>query len=204
MSILGIEDIFSLVKQKINVTMLLMKILDFAKTVGKLKRVKRTGWVVQNIPEPESVAEHSFRTAVLAMVLADKAGVDKDKVTKMALIHDVGEALIGDILTHKGRQALPILPVKKRKEMQAIKQIFSIINGEEYIKLFQEFEAMKTKEAQFVKQIDRLEFAIQTWEYEKQHIITFPAYYSQWPEEMVKEPSLKTILNEISRLRKKK
>ncbi len=181
-----------------------MKILEFAQIVGKLKRLKRTGWVKRKIPDPESVAEHSFRVAVLAMVLADKIGVDKDKVTKMALIHDLGEAIIGDIITYQGRKYLPILQEKKRKEMQAIKEIFSLIDGHEYVRLFEEYEEMKTKESQFVKQIDRLEFAIQTLEYEKQHKIKFPKEYSEWVNTMIKYNELRKIVNEIENLRNKK
>ncbi len=64
-------------------------LIKFAKIVGKLKRLKRTGWVKNNIIDPESVAEHSFRLAVLTMVLAPKVGVDQLKTTKMALIHDL-------------------------------------------------------------------------------------------------------------------
>ncbi len=174
-----------------------MNILKFAKIVGKLKTTKRTGWVMQNIPAPESVADHSFRVAVLAMILAPKVGVDVNKVTKMALIHDLGEAIIGDIITTWGKKPLPILPEKKRRERKAIEKIFSVIDQKEYVKLFEEYEKMQTKEAQFVKQIDRLEFAIQAWEYEKKHKIKFPKNYSVWPRAMIKQKYLKYILDKI-------
>lgn len=66
------------------------KIQEVNKVV-KCKRLKRTGWVKSQIPDPETVAEHSFRVSLLAMILAPQFKVDQTKVTKMALIHDLGE-----------------------------------------------------------------------------------------------------------------
>lgn len=79
-----------------------MEILEFALTLGKLKTLKRSGWIRNNIKNPERVTEHSFRVAVLAMILAPKVGADVNRSVKMALIHDIGEAEIGDIITRKG------------------------------------------------------------------------------------------------------
>ena len=53
--------------------------LDFFKTIGASKRLLRSGWVRENVKDPESVAEHSFRVGVLAMVLADQIGNNLDK-----------------------------------------------------------------------------------------------------------------------------
>ena len=180
-----------------------MKILEFAKTVGKLKRTKRIGWKLFNIPQSESVAEHSFRVAILAMVLAPKFKLNQEKVTKMALIHDVGEAIVGDIIKYRGDKPHPSIQEIRQKEKEAIEKIFSIIDGQEYIKLYQEYEAMKTREAKFVKQIDRLEFMIQALEYEKKHKIKFPKEFSDWSSMVMSEPKLKKILQKIENLRKK-
>src|SRR3989339_2211175 len=72
-------------------------LIDFLHKVGQLKGLKRTGWVYKNIPDPESVAEHSFRTAILALVLADELKADKERLVKMALIHDLAESITGDL-----------------------------------------------------------------------------------------------------------
>jgi len=61
--------------------------LGFLKEVGKSKRLLRSGWIREKVNDPESVAEHSFRVGVLAMVLSDAIKVDKDKLIKMALLH---------------------------------------------------------------------------------------------------------------------
>lgn len=52
------------------------ELIKLLKIVGKLKQLKRSGWVRNNIPDPETVAEHSFRVAMLAMLWAPEAGVD--------------------------------------------------------------------------------------------------------------------------------
>ena len=126
-----------------------MKILDFALILGKLKRLKRTGWVRSNVPSPESVAEHSFRLAVLAMFLAPKFKADVNKCVKMALVHDIGEAETGDIVTKRGKNILTTFKDKILKERKALSKILSVIDREDFIKLFDEYEEGKTKESAY-------------------------------------------------------
>jgi putative hydrolases of HD superfamily len=177
-----------------------MKILDFAFKLGKLKKTKRTGWIREKIPNPESVAEHSFRTAVLTMILAPQVKADTDKAVKMALIHDVGEAEIGDIVTAKGTYNLSNITAKTIAEKKAINQIFSNIDGQDYINLFDEFEKNKTKEAQLVKQVDRLEVAIQALEYEQKYKVNLQEFFD-YAESKMLDKELKDIMKEIITLR---
>ncbi len=179
-----------------------MKILDFAFTIGKLKILKRTGWVRKKIPNPESVAEHSFRTAVLALVLAPRVGADANKAVKMALIHDIGEAEIGDIVTVQGVKQQYDLKEKSILERKAFMNILSLVDGKEYLALFDEFEQNKTKEAQLVRQIDKLEMVIQAYEYEKKHEITLQEWFDSSTPVII-DQSLKEILETIETLRKK-
>ena len=65
--------------------------------MGQLKRVKRSGWWIAGVENPESVAEHSFRTAAIAYLLAKLEGADAGRVTLMALFHDMGEARTNDL-----------------------------------------------------------------------------------------------------------
>src|SRR2546423_9298993 len=67
---------------------------DFVKTH---KRVKRSGWWVAGIDNPESVAEHSFRAALLGYILASLEGADPQKTAMICLFHDMGEARINDL-----------------------------------------------------------------------------------------------------------
>lgn len=152
-------------------------LIKFSKIVGGLKRLKRTGWVLNNIDNPETVAEHSFRLAILVMILAPKLGVDQLKAIKMALIHDIGEAKIGDIVIYDGEKILNDPNIKIKNERKALAKILSLIDTEHYIELFDEFEQQHTLEAKLVKQLDKLEMAIQALEYEQKTAQSLESFF---------------------------
>lgn len=142
-------------------------IIKFANILENLKKIKRTGWVEKKIKNPESVADHSFRLAVLAMVLADRLNVDKNKLIKMALVHDLAESLAGDIVEERSLKKTKEADTKYEKENTAIKELLSNLNDKkEYYSLWIEYEEQKSKEAKILKQLDKLEMSIQAVEYE--------------------------------------
>ena len=100
--------------------------LDFFKTVGKSKRILRSGFVREKVISPESVAEHSFRTGVIAMVLSDKVGsnLNKDKLIKMALIHDIGEIITGDVVVQRGEVIDLTLRDSKEEQGKQLDEFF--------------------------------------------------------------------------------
>src|SRR3954469_6178001 len=65
--------------------------------MGQLKRVPRSGWAVVGVERPESVAEHSFRVAVVGYSLAQLAEADPWKTAVMCLFHDVPEGRLNDL-----------------------------------------------------------------------------------------------------------
>lgn len=139
--------------------------MDLFFKLEELKKLKRKGWLLRGIPNPESVAEHSFLSAVLAMLLADDS-LDKDKCIKMALIHDISECIIGDYTPYDNITD----EEKYKKEYEALKYLFENTEvGKEIISLWKEFEENKTKEAQFVRSVDKLELAIQGCIYYKRY-----------------------------------
>ena len=137
-------------------------LLNFAITSGKLKKLKRSGWVRHKIKDSESVADHSFRTAILAFILAKDFSLNREKVICMSLIHDLAESEIGDITPNDNVSN----EEKHRMEAKAMRKICSSIpNGNEIISLFEEFEEGETAEAKFVKIVDKFEMMIQSYEY---------------------------------------
>lgn len=76
--------------------------LDFLRVVGKLKTLKRTGWVNNKIALPESVADHMYRMAMCSFLITDPA-LDRTRLMKLAVVHDLAEALVGDIVPHDER-----------------------------------------------------------------------------------------------------
>ncbi len=63
----------------------------FAYESGHLARTARAGWLLPGVREPESVAEHSHRTAILAFVIAHEEGANADRAATLAVFHDLPE-----------------------------------------------------------------------------------------------------------------
>ncbi|MCX6648178.1 MAG: HD domain-containing protein [Candidatus Bathyarchaeota archaeon] len=141
-------------------------LIDFIAEAGKLKRLPRTGWVESGVPDPESVADHSFRVALIALVLADAKGLDSLNVVRMALLHDLAEAETGDLTpTQKGAD-----PGAKRAEDEAMVRLLNklpeAIRGA-YRSAWREFSEASTEEARLVRDADKLEMVIQASEYQQ-------------------------------------
>ncbi len=71
--------------------------LNLVAEAGLLKRVKRSGWWVAGIENPESVAEHCFRCAVIAFYIAHEEGLDPYRAAVLGLFNDIHEARINDL-----------------------------------------------------------------------------------------------------------
>jgi putative hydrolase of HD superfamily len=128
------------------------------KAAGKLKRIKRQGWLDAGIPaeRAESVADHCFRTALLVAFLSDP-DINQAKALKMALVHDLGEAEVGDLT--------PRSHVPKKKKAQMEEKAVAALEEPEVLSLWREFEEGKSPEAKAVRQADRYERVIQAMEY---------------------------------------
>lgn len=145
-------------------------IIEFLRTVGRLKGLARAGWLEAGVENPESVAEHSFRTTVLAMVLADFQGLDAEKAMRMALLHDLGEAETGDLTPEKKRRRGPAYA---RDEDEAMTRILSTLPkplAERYRSLWEEYCERASPEAETAIQADKVEMLLHALEYEEEGI----------------------------------
>ena len=145
-------------------------LLRFSAIVGKLKSVRRGGWISQvGIDEPESVADHSFRCAVVGMCIGDVMGVDTEKLIRMLLLHDIQEALTGDF-DYYAKRALGMREIASQQR-RAIKDVLSQLPVElarQYLRLWEEYEDEVTTEAILARDLDRIEMVMQALEYERQ------------------------------------
>ena len=142
----------------------LRNLVKFFETVGRLKTTPRSGWVEIGIRQPESVADHTFRTSILCMIYSDLEDLDQLKLLRMALIHDLPEAITGDLTPSRKTTG------NKEKENTAMNQILSLLpkkQKEKYMTVWNEYQECKTKEAKAVRQLEKLEMALQAKEYEK-------------------------------------
>jgi putative hydrolase of HD superfamily len=169
---------------------------------GHLKQLYRQGWLRRGVPERqcESVAEHSFGVAVLALFLVDAhfPDLDRDRVLRMALLHDFGEIYAGDLTP--GDTVPP--EEKHRREANAVAEVLGKLpSGAEYIALWHEYEARATPEAQLVWQVDRLEMGLQASVYERQESVDLSEFYAS-AREALSAPELRAVLDELEELRR--
>ena len=165
--------------------------------INHLKQLYRQGWLQAGIPEGrcESVADHSFSCAVLALFLANACfpNLDANKVVRMILIHELGEVYAGDLTPNDA-----VSPTEKhQRERESVLQILSRLpEGAGYIALWDEFEANETPEAQFVHQVDRLEMGFQACIYQAQLGTGLPDHIGS-TKSALQTPLLQDLLDEL-------
>ncbi len=139
-------------------------IAKFLYEMGQLKRVKRSGWWIAGVKDPESVAEHSFRTAAIAYLLAHLEGVDTGKAVLMALFHDLPETRTND--AHRiVRRYADWRGVDKKAISEQSKRLPNALE-KQVVVLFEEFEKEDSPEAKVARDADLLECIVQAREYQ--------------------------------------
>lgn len=177
--------------------------IDFLNKIEKLKCNTRHSWTSSG--RKESIAEHSFRLAVMAMLCKDEyPTLDIDKVIKMCLIHDFGEAVTGDV------PAFIKTDEHEEQEAHAVNELIKALPKEtkkEMYLLFGEMASLSTPEAKLFKALDNMEALIShneadisTWnELEYSLNITYgqeSAEWSDWTKALkneIKNDTLKKI-----------
>lgn len=137
-------------------------IVNFFYELGVLKHVKRSGFWLINVKDPETVAEHSFRAGIIGYTLADMEKADKNKVTMMCLFNDLHEARLNDL--HKvGHRYIDFRTAETKAQKEQTENLGK--TGQEIFALHKEFQEQKTKEAIIARDADLLENAFQAKEY---------------------------------------
>jgi putative hydrolase of HD superfamily len=137
-------------------------VVDYLFEAGTLKRLPRTGWLYVGIKHPETVAEHSHRTALVGAILAIMEGADAAKVALMGVLHDTQETRIGDIV-YTGRRYLNASDnrdVTKDQTAGAPPQVRDALAA-----VVHEIETCETLEARIHRDADNLECLLQAIEY---------------------------------------
>ena len=135
--------------------------------IGQLKRVRRSGWWLAGIDDPESVAEHSFRTAVLGFILADLTGADSLKTALMCLFHDAHESRLNDLHRPGQRYAREWQAAEAEAAADQIVGLSTEVQAR-LAGMFSELANGETLEAQLSQDADLLECLIQAREYQSE------------------------------------
>jgi putative hydrolase of HD superfamily len=193
---------------------------------GALKATPRTGWLDRGIgaEEAESVADHTFRTALLAwLAAAFDSGLDAGHVLQLALLHDLAEAVTGDdppydpadlpeeddpealrsFLDRRHVRSDERREAKRRAEAAAMADLLSglpALLAEPLAVLWAELEAATTPESRFVKQADKLETYLQSREYQKADPERPVASFAAEVATAISSPSLISLRDAIAAL----
>lgn len=167
------------------------KIVDFIFETGTAVNILRGQH--QGLPQSrDTIASHSFRTAVIGLILAGLEKADSDKVMKMCLLHDLAELRTGDAnFINKFYRV--------EKEEEAINDQWSgLSTGKETINLLSEYNARKTKEAVVAKDSDILDQIF----LQREYLLESPLDFKKWHE--FASQGLKTVsAKEIAKLASK-
>ncbi len=143
----------------------LTQVAHFLFETGTLKNARRTGWWMAGVRDPESVAEHSWRTSLLASVIAMLEGADPARAAHMAVWHDSQESRTGDV-NHLGKKYSPSADACEVTADQTAgmpEVLAAAIRA-----TVAEYEAKETSEALCARDADKLECLLQGLEYKAQ------------------------------------
>ncbi|KAL3765030.1 hypothetical protein ACHAW5_004289 [Stephanodiscus triporus] len=166
--------------------------IDFLTLTRSLKTTKRTGWVRSGVSRPESIADHMYRMSLMAMIASRDANnanasacargggggdddddddrrrvvINADRCVRLAMVHDLAEATVGDITPHCGVSDAE----KYARELAAMETMRDVLGptlgGDEFLELWREYEEGETDESKLVKDLDKVEMILQALEYE--------------------------------------
>ena len=137
--------------------------IKFIYEIDKIKSIFRKTRLLDN-SRYENDAEHSWHLAMMALALQEHANAPVDilRVIKMVLIHDIVEIDGGDFIVYDTTAASE----KAEREMECAERIYGMLPPDmkdEFITIWQEFEARETPEAKFANALDRAEPTLQNY-----------------------------------------
>ncbi len=171
--------------------------VPFFHLVERLKVEKREGWRRFGISHGESIADHMYRMSILTMLAPPSLSsrINVPHCTKMALIHDMAEALVGDLTPVDGVPKVE----KNRREAETMDYISNNLLGKvhggeagrDIQQIWQEYEDSETLESQFVHDVDKVELILQMVEYERAHNCALDLSEFSWVAKRLCLPEMK-------------
>ncbi len=140
-------------------------VLDFLRASERLKATHRSAYISDG--QQESVAEHTWRLCLMALLLAPEfPDVDFTRLVKICLVHDLGEAVGGDVPAPEQvrRKAAGLATGKgdqERRDLLTLLEPLPVALKSEIAELWDEYEAAASPEARLAKGLDKLETIMQ-------------------------------------------
>lgn len=180
-------------------------IIRFFFEIEALKNLLRTGWVNHGMPQDkvESVADHSWSVALLADALAAEYAphLDRSKIMRMAMIHELGEIYGNDMTPHDNVSK----EEKYRIERESVMNVLAGFGNTEWgghLQLWEEHEKGETPEAKWVNQVDKLEMSFQAQAYQTRGLAKLEEFFP-YVEKRLEDPALKKIFSKLLALAQK-
>lgn len=145
--------------------------LDYLLRAYRLKDEPRAGWLLRGVADPESVADHTWGTALLCFLFAEEAGVRAGEAIEIALLHDLAEAEIGDVpsLADEAARTMPEAE-KARLEAKAMAHLEAIWPAAATARVrerWQAYEDRGSAAALFVRDMNLIDMCLQALIYER-------------------------------------
>jgi len=138
-------------------------IVKYLFEAGELKRVRRSGWWLIGVEHPESIAEHSFRAAIVAYIIAKMENANAEKAALTVLFHDMPESRINDL--HKvGQRYIDTKPAEKNAFKEQVEMLPESIKRD-LLENINYNNGDISKEGVIAKDADLIECALQAKEY---------------------------------------
>jgi len=186
----------------------------------KLKSTHRTGWLDRGVPpsETESVADHILMATLIGWLTADPE-LDRDRLIKLLLVHDLAEVITGDPPPYD-RADIPVddeaalrdffsrrhvrsaedkaaKDAREAEAMATLRELMPDDAGDEIVSLWKEYEAQETPEARFAKDIDRFEAFVQARAYARRHPGLPLSGFTKMAQEEIESPALIALRDAI-------
>lgn len=157
-----------------------------------LKQVDRAGWVREGLPHPESVAAHSWGVSWLVLALAPPA-LDRGRMLTYAVLHDLAEAWTGDVTPHDGMPTAQ----KHARERSAMQALTERLGRPDLLATWEAYERQDDEEARFVRQLDRIDMALQARRYARDHGLN-AAPFLESARGVLSDPDLLAVLQALT------
>lgn len=171
-----------------------MSELDTLVEVLGLKALDRAGWSRARVGRPESVAAHSWGVAWLVLLFLPD-DLDQERALTYAVLHDLAEVRVGDLTPHDGVSKAE----KAARETTAITDLLaSLPRGDSLLQTWHDYENQIDAEARFVRQLDRLDMALQAERYRREGAAGLGEFVDSAAEVIVDE-RLRRVLKAVQR-----
>jgi putative hydrolases of HD superfamily len=159
-----------------------------------LKDLARAGWVRAGVPSPETVAAHSWGVAWLVVALLPD-DLDRERALLYAVLHDLPEVRTGDVTPRDGVSATD-KHAREHAGMVALCAALPPDRGRTLLRAWESYEAQADPESHFVRQLDRLDMAIQAVAYGRRHGLDLDEFVAS-AATVVTHPTLRPILDAL-------